>query len=272
MIEKEPNIQFESEKEPTKERGKDVRIVVSVIRHGEKTTEQNLSELGLEEAKKMGRKKEIPSSGIKGYTSPFERASKTLEAILEGIKKQPQAPRIFKSRVRFELAPPKWEHFEEIIPKAKEIEKKEGEAGLFKYILSEPLMQKDLERWTSSLAFFIDKYIRMGNKLYSHSNIELLHVTHDIVIGDFLRKVAIVKDKEGKRIVMKDLDILGGNIKFLEGFNFEIYLDSQGEKHLKINFRGNELEVDEEKLKDLANTFKKEPYTGRTTKQNWKEK
>jgi hypothetical protein len=186
------------------------------------------------------------------------------------VEEQPPTRRIFKSRVRFQLAPPEWEHFKEIVPKAKEIEKNEGEAGLFKYILFEPLLQRNLEQWTSSLAFFIDKYIRMGNKLYSNSHVELLHITHDVVIGDFLRKVAIVKDKEGKRIDIKDLDILGGNIKPLEGFEFQIYLDQEGEKHLKINFRGNEFEVDEEKLSDLANKFKEEPHKGRTTKQDWK--
>ncbi len=273
MRKEESIIQSKSEKEPTKEKGKDVEIIVSIIRHGEKTSEGKLSQLGLEKTKKMGEEKEI-KNGIKGYASPFSRATETLDGILKGIKEQSKPQRVFKSRVRFELSPPKWNHFKEIISKAKDVEKSEGGAGLFRYMLSEPLVQEDLEHWTSGLAYLVNKYIRMANKLYSHSKVELLHITHDIVIGDFLRKVAIMKDDKGKRIDFNDIDVFlnvfGEHVKFLEGFNFEIYLDENREKHLKINFHDKPLEVDEEKLMDLVDKFQKKPYVGRINKQDWK--
>lgn len=259
---------IEVELEPTKERGKDVKIFVSVMRHGEKTLEGELSDLGFKKAKKKGLEKEIPKNGIKSYTSPFRRTTETLKAILKGIEEKSKSKKIFKTRVRLELAPPKWKHFEKIVEKAKRIGAIKGESGILNYLLSEPLAQEDIEKWTSGLAYLIDTYRKMGKRLYSRSEIELQHITHDIVIADFLRKVAILKDKENRRIEVKNLDIIGGYIKPLEGFIFEIYLDDKGSEHLKIIFRGKEYEVDKEKLKELVDKFKREPYKGRTTKQN----
>lgn len=261
MTEKEL-LKFKPEKELEKEKGKDVRIIASVIRHGEKTPEGELSDLGFEEAKEKGRKKKISEHGVKFYTSPFRRARDTVKAILKGVESQAERNRIFKTRTRLELAPPKWEHFDVLEKRIKEIKAKEGHEGVVKYVLSEPLAQKDLERWTSSLVYLIDNYKRMGNRLYSHSKVELMHVAHDVVIADFLRKVAISKDKK------LDLDDLGDPIKPLEGFNFGIYLDKEGKKHVKIDFRGEEFNVDEKRFQELVNKFKQEPYKGRTEKQS----
>lgn len=263
-------LKFKTEKEPIKETGKDVSINVSVIRHGEKTKKGELSFLGSLKAMTNGIRKEIPEQGLKAYVSPFDRTKKTVEAILKGIRLKAKKHKTFKTRVRLELAPPEWEHFDVLAKGCKEAVAKQGQGGLFKYVLSEPLAQKDLEKWTSGLAYMIDSYTRMTDKLYSHSNIELMHVTHDIVIGDFLRKVAILKDEKGERVNLDNLDAVGGSIKPLEGFNFKIYSDKEGKKDIKILFRHKELGIDKERLQELADKYKQEPYKGRTTSQDYK--
>lgn len=270
MSEKETS-KIKQEVEPIREFGRDININVFVGRHGEKSSEGELSALGFEKAKEKGQEKEIPKDGIKFYVSPFRRTVNTAEAMIKGIEEQNKQQKVFKTRVRLELAPPDWEHEEVIFKKAKEIIGQEGEDSLTRYILSEPLAQKDLEKWSSGLAYLLDKYIRMGEKLYSHSDIELEHISHDWLVSDFLRKVAILKDEEGNRIDLENLDAIGGPIKFLEGFNFKTYIDENGAKHLKIIFREREFEINEEKFKDLVQKFKEEPYKGRDDKQDWRE-
>jgi len=259
---------FIPEEEPKKEKGKNVRITISVSRHGEKTPNEELSELGSMESKEKGKKEIIPEGGVKAYTSPFRRAIETTESELEGIGKQDTKQRIYETKERSELAPPNWR--KEVYEGAKKIYAKEGEDGVFRYTLAEPLAQEDLEKWTSGMAFIIDRYRRMANRLNSDTNIKLIHTTHDVVIGDFLRKAAILKDEGGGRIDLGNLDVVGGPIKYLEGFDLEIYLDEEGKEHLKIIFRDREFEVDAEKLGSLVNKYREAPYKGRKDKQDWK--
>jgi hypothetical protein len=262
MNEKEP-IKFENTIN-SPEKGRDIVINILVVRHGKKDEVGNLSPSGREGAEDMGREKTIPKNGIKFYTSPFNRTRDTLKALIQGIKEQNGENRIFKSRVRYELAPPRWTNFEMFIKKANEIRKIEGDRGLFKYIFSEPSIQGDLEKWSSGLAFLINEYRKMAPRLYSNSNVELSHITHDILIEDFLKKVAILKDEKGNRITLNNLDIIDGDIKPLEGFNLRICLDVQKRETLKIFFRGREFDIDEDRLNKLVNEFKESPYKGRT--------
>lgn len=260
------------EKNEKKELGRNVNLIISFSRHGDKDSKGELTEFGYEEAKKLGEQKEVTKDGIKLYTSPFRRTASTVEAILNGIEEQGKNKEIFKTRKKIILAPPDWEHFSVLAKKAKEIEAKEGHGGVFNYIMSEPLAQKDLEHWTSALANMINRYKKGSHRFYSGSEVELQHITHDTVIGDFIRKVAIFRNEKGERIKDIDFNTMGGHINFLEGFEFVVRLDENGEEHCKIVFRGKELEIDEKKFSDLVNYFKKNPYEGRTTRQNYKEK
>lgn len=255
-----------SENNFEREKGENINLVISFIRHGDKDSKGELTERGYESARELGKHKEVLPDGIKIYNSPFRRTASTVDAILDGVEEQGKKDKTFKTRQRIELAPPEWEHFEIIAKKGKEAEEKEGRGGLFRYISHEPLAQKDLNHWTSALAFMIDRYRRGSHRFYEGSEVELRHITHDVVIGDFLRKVAVFKDKEGKRIEKVDFDKLGGSMNFLEGFEFVVRLDEKGNEFHKINFRGQELEVDEEKLNELVKLFKENPYEGRTTK------
>lgn len=57
-----------------KERGKNVEIIISVIRHGQKDKEGKLSDFGREEAVLVRGEKELAKDGIKHYVSTLRRA------------------------------------------------------------------------------------------------------------------------------------------------------------------------------------------------------
>ncbi|MFA4937278.1 MAG: histidine phosphatase family protein [Patescibacteria group bacterium] len=262
---------FETKKQEL-ERGKNVKVITSFYRHGARTEEGTLSELGLETAEDLGKTKEVPAHGIKFRTSPFERAQKTTEGVLSGIEEIDSKKRVFKTEVRLELAPPKWKHLDEIALKVKKIRSEKGDVGVFEYTLQEPLMQEDLDSWTSGLAYFIKRYSILTERARSNFEIELDHITHDSVIGNFLRKMIVAEDGEGKRIDFSDFnkfkEFMGGGVEYLEGFEFMMSSDEAGTQQSKILFRGQEYEVDMNKLNKLAEKFEKEPYLGRIDKQN----
>lgn len=252
------------------ELGKNIKLVISFLRHGKKDSKGELTDIGRVEAEDIGKQKEIPKNGVKLYASPFRRTADTMEAIIRGIKKQQEEKKVFNPLRRIELAPPDWEHFNHLVKKVQEIEEKEGHGGVFRYMMSEPLAQKDLKRWSSALAYMIDRWRRGGHRFYSGSEVELQHITHDLVIGDFLRRVAIFRDENGQKIETINFDNLGGPINFLEGFSFVVNIDNEGQEQLKIVFRDKELEIDENKFKELIDSYKKEPHEGRLSRQDYK--
>lgn len=284
------------EKEKRPERGRNVRIIISFFRHAEKDENGMLTQMGFSQSIAKGRKMEDPKNRLRARSSTFERTRKTLEGILKGMEESSRVGeyKIPREEAMLELAPPDWfipdppegvdlqewsnssevrearELQKEFYKKCKEVEESQGEAGLLKYVLNEPSAQKDLERWTSAFAYFIDKYQKAGERLHSDSEFEIMNITHDIVMGDFLRKVVILNDHNRNRVDIKDLDALGGAINYLEGFELEIYIDENGEKHLKIIFRDKEFEADEKKISELAGKFKEKPYKGRETTENYK--
>lgn len=107
--------------------------------------------------------------------------------------------------------------------------------------------------------------MKMGKRINSGSDIELCHITHDMVIADFLRKVAVAKDKKETSIDPVSLDIMENTIDYLEGFDLEILLDEKGETHTKIIFRGKEFEINDERFQELLDKYRENPYEGRTT-------
>lgn len=249
-------IEGKIEKSPEKERGKNIKLTASFFRHGERDIEGKLTNKGKEDAKEIAGIYE--GKDVKFYTSTFDRCVETADAIANEIEKQSGEESRFKSRTRIEFAPPNWDGFDELVIKAKEIEKKDGQEGLFKYIFSEPSIQKDLRRWTSGLAFIVNRYINMSDRLYSNSDVELVNITHDMVIADFLRKVVINKDGQHLDVVKSV-----GHIKPLSGFQVVVAIDDKGKKSVKVLFNDKEYLVDEDALEELLDQFKEDPYLGR---------
>lgn len=258
-----------------KEIGKNVRLKISVYRHGEKTSEGELSARGREQSREIGQKKEVPESGIKFYHSPFKRTTETVEEIIEGIKEQAKKTPIFKTRVREELAPPAWTNFAKFEEKLKEIRKKQGQSGVVKYLLGEipenklPLENiEDVKKWRNALALLIDREIRMAHHLYENSDVELSHITHDVVMSSFLKEAVILRDKEGKPQSVNYIEQIDGMFQPNEGFEIEIYVDEHGKESLRLLIKGREYEIDRKKIEAMAEEAKKEGYRGRTKTQN----
>ncbi|MCL4279220.1 MAG: hypothetical protein KJZ60_05965, partial [Ignavibacteriaceae bacterium] len=88
------------ENQESRENGKNVHIKTQFLRHGEKSSFYgDLSEKGIEDAKKYGR--EFPSSegGVKGFHSHIKRSKDTLENIIQEVESEKK----YKSRPRNEL-------------------------------------------------------------------------------------------------------------------------------------------------------------------------
>jgi len=85
---KEPVLENLLKKERNIELGKNVKLIISFIRHGDKTEKGELSILGYEEAKKLGKNKPVPKNGIKIITSPFRRTKDTGDAEMEGLEER----------------------------------------------------------------------------------------------------------------------------------------------------------------------------------------
>jgi hypothetical protein len=240
------------------EKGRDVSLEISFLRHGDKDMDGNLSNAGYSDAKNLGRKWLIPRDGIKLFSSPFERTTRTLGGIIDGIQEQEARNRIFTPRTRNNLSIPESVHFDITKKKIEEIRARNGgNDEIFSLLLSEPNAQKGLEKSSSALAHMVHLYRKIGRRLQSGSKIAFQHVTHDAVIADFLRRVVIFKDEKGKRIEDIDFNNFGGPIKYLEGFSIDLNYDEKGHEHLKIIFRGEKFDVDETKLNELEIFFRK---------------
>ena len=66
------------------------------------------------------------------------------------------------------------------------------------------------------------------------------------------------KIDDNKEVVGFDnLEEVGGALKFTEGMEFIIKTDEQGDKKLTVKFRGQEYDIDMEKLNELAKSYAK---------------
>ena len=249
-----------------REHGHNVTIVASFYRHGEKDEDGLLTDRGYADAINIGRDKDTSGAGVKIFTSPFDRTKDSATGILEGIRErvsQGEADPGFKAlamKEKIELAPPKWNDLD-----TKAMIKAHGSDYVARMFLEGEEYQDNLNHWTSALAYMVDKYAKIAVKCKNGFKLELGHVTHDIVIMDFLRKLMIVRDDEGSRQAV-DFDKLGGHVKFLENFDVIIKTDEQGELGFKIDFRGQEYDLDTAEVEELAHIFESQPYVGRGNK------
>lgn len=261
-----------------REVGRNVRLKISIYRHGEKTGEGELSPRGHKQSQEKGQQKEVPTSGVKFYISPFRRTTETVADEIKGIEEQAKKTRIFKTRVREQLAPPEWHNFAELEKALKKIKKEQQEGDNskeVKYFLGEtsdnqpaPENIEDLKKWRNALALIIDREIRMSHRLYENSNVELSHITHDVLMSSFLKEAAILRDKDGRPKDVDTVEQIDGLFQPNEGFEIEIYVDEKGSESSRLWIKGKEYEIDREKITAMAEEAKKEGYKGRTRTQN----
>lgn len=265
--------------------GRNVEIRASFMRHAPKADVKEpgagatLSEAGREAARQVGRRFESKRHGIKAYTSPVDRAMETADLILGEQKKK--EIKIFKSRKRTELGivpgskdfytkfkeltkqnlP---ENFDELSAEEKEeaVFAAEDKALDWWFELGDKKFDKDTataREVGASVALLVDKYIRMTDFMNSGSSVDLLNVSHKGTLEPFLKQVLLrqVEDESGKIKTVRGFDKLeeiGGGMKTVESWDLLVKTDEHGNKNVKVGLRGNEYDIDMEKMKELADS------------------
>ncbi|HEB01474.1 MAG TPA: hypothetical protein ENI16_00565 [Candidatus Portnoybacteria bacterium] len=272
----------------SKERfGRNVKIRATFMRHAPKAEASDvsgkslLSEEGRERAREVGRELEVKQHGIKAYTSPTERAIETADLVLEEQEKKETS--ILKSRERDELGliPGSKDFYQQIKKLTKEnlppnYEKLEGEE---KEEAFEKAEDKAVDWWLKmgdqkpdnetaspqemavSVARLVDRYIRMADRLYSGSEVDLLNVSHKGTLEPFLKEVLFrkVRDETGEEKVVRgfeELEEIGGGMRPTESWTLTIKTNKEGNKSIKLSFRGQECDLDMERLRELVNLSK----------------
>ena len=95
----------------------------------------------------------------------------------------------------------------------------------------------------------------MADKLYSGSNIDLINGTHQGLPEALLKEVLVRRKDDRDLVGFEKLEDIGGALQFTEGMEFLIRVDEQGNKVLKLNFRGQTYDIAMDKLLELAKAY-----------------
>lgn len=232
--------------------GKNVEIHAIFLRHGEKDGGGDLTEEGRKQALDFGEGLGTKDA-IKGYSSPVQRVIETVEQV---IKSAPHDKKL-RTRIRTELAIPPFS--QEFIKKFGEMAK-QGFDGAAEWYLSFGDQRPDPETVSpheiaESFACLLAKYLKMADKLYSGSNIDLINGTHQGLPEALLKEILVRKKDDEEILGFEKLKDIGGALKFTESVEFLIKTSGVGEKSLQINFRGESFGVDMGKLHELAKSY-----------------
>ncbi len=232
--------------------GRNVAIHAIFVRHGEKGEEGELTDEGTRQASAFGSGLGNKDA-IKGYSSPVRRTVETVEQIIEN---SPHDKKL-ETRIRTEIGIPRSSR--EFSERFKDLEKK-GPDVAAEWFLHFGRQEPDAETASphevaESFAYLIVKYLKMADKLYSGSNIDLINGTHQGLPEALLKEVLKRKIDDKEVVGFQKLEDIGGALQFTEAMEFMIKTGEQGGKTLKLNFRGREYDIDMAKLNALAESY-----------------
>ena len=265
MKEKSPKNSLENEKrKETLEKGKKVRIILKFIRHGERTKEGLLTNLGRritkERAQKKGREYENfnavkavgSSAGPKG-SSGMERSLETPHLQAKEIPSDKEFQTRAQNLLSYETlkTPPPfdWEKYynshlpedfkslpdEEIIKAAKK-----AQEATFNHLISlnTPEAERFKKEIVGAFAVFIDHYIGVTRRLKSESKVLIPAGTHGGIMEHILQQALVRQDEEGKEIIgFEDIGEIGGEFSPSDSYNVFVETDAEGKlKKLKVTF------------------------------------
>jgi broad specificity phosphatase PhoE len=249
-----------------------------VITAGE-LSKSSISQKGANESKEVGKKIEAAKNGAKAYVSQSPRARETAESILEGYQeKNPDVP-IRKIVIREKLSSNFPKEFLEIYDgrfiesRTKLMQEMGLEHGLFKQLspdqqeeiaerAEEPVLQEWLKGQSglsqlltpkqASRTFaqlFNRRHGRMASKLYSGSEVDLIHITHRGIMEPFLVSGVLI-NQDGQRVT--DIEELGGSLAIMEGWESEMKTDNQGNPITTVKLREKTYSIDEMQLSKVV--------------------
>lgn len=239
-----------------------------------------LTEVGQE--KSAAKSKNITEPNVKDYSSPKERAQETGDLGLQNVDESVRVinQRIadhgdnvtpgqkndneFIIRLKEELDTAK--NFAAIMPEAKAWAAKEKEkdgskdayALIVQYYLDHPERAEELgvqtpEQCAEDIAYRASQEFKMTKHMYDNSNVRLRNFTHGPKLEPFLKEIII--QKSGQK-GFKKLEEIGGALGPGESFKFKTVRN--GNKFdVKLILRGEEYEIDQNRLEELAVNYRK---------------
>ena len=261
--------------EQNKEYGKNVTVHAIFARHGEKglSTTSGETPLSLEgKIASIAQGRGLQDrTAIKSYSSDTERTIKTADFVVAG---SPTAKKMLR-RLRPELAF-HYDHEGAFVEEAMRIkqevfgddyEQQDSEEQLRRmhesdnrqidYYLGHDDQRPDPNTYSpvETAALMADRlqtYIDVSDKMYTNSDVDLLNSTHDFNLAAFLKEVMIREIDERQVRGFDSIRDIGGSMQFNESFEVTIQLDEQGKKSFKLLLRGEEYEIDTERLDELV--------------------
>lgn len=297
-MESEKLAEFSSEEEKSKvetEKGKNNRILIKIMRHGEKTPEGLLTDYGREETSEKSKKeKELlgefdiikavgsdsGEKGPKGIGRALETADiYTEESIFNDDRKK------YKSRPRRLLsldglktsAPFDWTaYYKSQLPDSfnqlGEEDKSKASHRAHEACVNRILTMSEGEEYCRDIAsrhaFFINRYLKMIEGLNNDTKVFYPAGAHGGCMEVFLQRCLKIKKKdEPEKIGFNDVSEIGGSFRPSEGFFVDITTNENSEKQVKLfmddpeKLKDVELTFDLEKIEELTKEYEKN-YTG----------
>jgi len=263
---------FETKIKPEfREQGTNISIDLEFLRHGDPGPE-GLSIEGMEQARRYGKKLTERRTDLKKlYSSPILRARQTRDIAFEQLSEtegklgMPRDETIL-SYESIETKPKfSWqEHLRSLLPlnlgeqSEDEQQKKkiEAETSAVERMFED---REYVREAASRIAYLVNKYIRMADRLNSGSQIILPKISHNSLLMSFLKETLYIIDEEGKKVLGFDSPKdIGGVLAPAESFSVKIKTDENGEKIIDFSFsnqdrlKNGRYGLDVDKIKELA--------------------
>lgn len=276
------------EKKEGREMGKNVLLILKIMRHGERTKGGELTDYGRLITKEKAEGVALPElSRAKAVGSPFKpkeskappRSLETADIYAEQLLQSGKVEKKYATRARALLSPEGMktpEPFDwtavynsQLPPNFEELpdeEKAEAAHQAQTVAVEKMLITENAAEYRREIArnhaVFVDRYIKMVQRLKEGEKILYVTGSHGGIMEPFLQECLIRKDKNGQeKRGFQHLEEIGGAIRPSEAFNIIIKTDERGEKNVAVSFDdpnrlpGEELTLDLAKLEELKNEY-----------------
>lgn len=245
------------------------------------TSTASISEKGQEQAFELGTTIAASEQGAKGYVSSSARTTETLDQFLKGYQEyNPDTPirgKKIREELTLEFPDDFWklyddkfsaeknrilternvtpEQFKDLTPDEQEKVAETAEEPVLREWVEDPKSElaklfPPREQAARFASLFNRRHERLARKLYSGSDINLLHLTHKTITEPFLVSGVLTRKSDGERIT--SLSQIGGSLETLGNWESKVITDDQGKSEVSIFIRGEEFQIDSEILQALV--------------------
>jgi|GEM_PF-1355021 len=286
--------QVDIEQQSEKEKGLNNRILLKIMRHGEKTPEGELTDYGRDRTREVARVDKEMMKGIDkikvmgsnagpknkaGQARALETADIYANTVTDENESDPVIKK-YESRARSILEvvgqntpqPFDWgkeykanlpENFVELSAEEKALASAEANEKNLTKLMTMPEAEDYRQEISARYAMFVDTYIKMIDRIENNQKIMYPVGAHGGQIELFLQKCLKRKMEDENEITgFKDSEELGGSFNPSEGFFIDIKTDQDGEKEIELKFdnperfKGEKLSLDLDAMNELIDKYK----------------